>query len=65
MRKRAHTIRLTSEDVVSECQFEVTDYVLKVIKDLARAVNSQASFSVDVRMFVDPTDSATKSGDAA
>lgn len=65
MRKRTHTVRFTSDDVTSECQFQVTDYGLRVLKDLAAALNSQASFSVDVRMFVDPTGSAAHPGDAA
>lgn len=63
--KRKHLVRLTSDDVTSECEFQVTDYGLTILKDLARCVNSGARFSVDVRMFVDPTDSATNPGDTA
>lgn len=64
-RKRTHTVRFTSDDVVSECQFEATDYIVQVLKDLARAINSNARFSVDVRMCLDPPSSAAHPGEVA
>jgi len=63
-RKRTHIVRLTSHDHSSECQFEVTDYGLRVLKDLAKAVNSSAKWAIDVRMFLDPKTSAD-TGEAA
>jgi hypothetical protein len=62
--KRKHTLRLTSDDVVSECELWLTPEALALVVDIAQKVNQQAKFSVDIRMEIDPTDSTT-TGDAA
>jgi hypothetical protein len=63
--KRKHTLRLTSDDVVSECVLWLTPDALALVVEIAQTVNAQAKFSVDIRMEVDPTDSTTHQGDAA
>jgi hypothetical protein len=63
--KRKHTLRLTSDDVVSECVLWLTPAALALVLDIAREVNAKARFSVDIRMEVDPSDSTTHQGDAA
>lgn len=62
--KRKHLVRLSSDDVVAEHTFYLTDLGLNLLLEVAQAFNAKARFSVDIRMEVDPTDSAT-TGDAA
>ncbi len=62
--KRKHLVRLSSDDVVAEHNFYLTDLGLNLLLEVAQAFNAKARFSVDIRMEIDPTDSANP-GDAA
>jgi hypothetical protein len=59
--KRKHLVRLSSDGVSSECEFYLTPLGLNLLLEVAQAFNAKATFSVDIRMEIDPTDS----GDAA
>lgn len=61
--KHPHTLRLSSDDVVSEHVFYLTPAQLNFVLEMAQTFNAQARWSSDIRWAVDPTDSST--GDAA
>lgn len=63
--KHIHTVRLTSDDVTSECDFHLTPVQLNLVLEMAQRFNAQARWSSDIRWEIDPTDSAANPGDAA
>jgi hypothetical protein len=63
--KRKHLVRLSSDDVVAEHNFYLTDLGLNLLLEVAQAFNAKARFSVDIRMEIDPADSTANPGDAA
>lgn len=58
--KRLYTVRLVSDDVVSEQDFCLTDAGRDLLLEIAAAFNANAKFSVDHRMFVEPSSAATQ-----
>lgn len=62
--KRLYTVRLTSDDWTSECEFHLTPAARDLLLEIAAAFNAKATYAVDVRVFVDPADSAAPQGDA-
>lgn len=56
--KRPYTVRLTSDDVSSEHQFDLEPTEVLLLLTIAATFNARAKFSVDPRMFVEAVASA-------
>lgn len=63
--KRLYTVRLTSDDVSAEHQFHLSPATVVLLFEVAAAFNAKARFSVDPRMFVEPSASAATQGEVA
>lgn len=61
--KRRYTVVLSSDDIRSEVDMELTTEGLAILVGLAAALNRQATWSADIRMQVES--SAAQQGDAA
>jgi len=62
--KHPYTVRLTSDDVTSERVFHLTKAQRDFLLEVAAAFNADARFTVDHRVYVEPT-SAAPTGDVA